>query len=222
MAEQTDMPGQSGTHDFDAPYWEEHWRRAPGSEPDTGHAAGPNPHLRRETSGLTPGTALDAGCGDGREAHWLASRGWDVTAVDISSEALARAAAHAAAQEVSTKVKRVQADLTRWAPDAQFDLVVTHYAHPSMPQLAFYNRISTWVRPGGTLLIVGHRHTEGSTGHQHHPPAETSVTSSGITTVLDTATWKIVTAEDHVRTLTAPDGRAVPLHDIVVRATRLH
>jgi SAM-dependent methyltransferase len=183
---------------------------------------GPNPHLARETSGLTPGTALDAGCGEGGEAIWLASHGWDVMAADISSEALARAAARAADDEVSENVEWVHADLTVWAPVTQFDLVVTHYAHPSMPHLAFYDRISGWVAPGGTLLIVGHLHTAGSTGHGHHPPAEASATPADITAGLGTAMWEIATAEELVRTLTAPDGRSVPLHDVVVRATRRH
>jgi SAM-dependent methyltransferase len=222
VAEQAEVPGHPGTHDFDRPYWEKHWRQAHRSEPGAGNAMGPNPHLARETSGLTPGTALDAGCGEGGEAIWLASRGWDVTAADISSEALARAAARAAGDEVSKKVEWVQADLTVWAPVTQFDLVVTHYAHPSMPQLAFYDRISGWVAPGGTLLIVGHLHTAGSTGHGHHPPAAASARPADITAGLDTARWKIVTADEHVRTLTAPDGRSVPLHDVVVRATRRH
>ncbi|MCU1687244.1 MAG: SAM-dependent methyltransferase [Amycolatopsis sp.] len=198
--------------EFDKPYWEKHWQQAPGA----GKALGPNPHLASETGGLAPGTALDAGCGDGGEAIWLASQGWDVTAADISAEALALAATRA----VSKNVEWVRADLTVWAPATQFDLVVTHYAHPSIPQLAFYDRISGWVAPGGTLLIVGHRHTAGSAGHGHHPPAEASATAADITAGLDTAKWEIATAEEHVRTLTAPDGRSRPLHDVVVRATR--
>jgi SAM-dependent methyltransferase len=211
-----EVPG----HDFDRPYWEKHWQQAQGS-------AGPNPYLARETSGLTPGTALDAGCGEGGEAIWLAANGWDVTAADISSEALARAAG----DELSKNVKWVQADLTVWAPATQYDLVMTHYAHPAMPQLAFYDRIAGWVAPGGTLLIVGHLHAAGSTGHGHtagatrhghHPPAEASVTLADITAGLDTARWEVVTAMEHVRTLTAPDGRSVPLHDVVVRAARRH
>ncbi|MEC3974801.1 class I SAM-dependent methyltransferase [Amycolatopsis sp. H20-H5] len=207
MAEHTEA-----SHEFDRPYWEKHWQQAHRGEP----ATGTNPYLARETSGLTPGTALDAGCGEGGEARWLASRGWDVTAADISTEVLARAAG----ADVSKKVQWVQADLTVWAPVAPFDLVVTHYAHPSMSQLAFYDRVSRWVAPRGTLLIVGHLPAAGSTGHGHRSPAEASVTSAAITAGLDTGGWTIVTAEEHVRTLTAPDGRSVPLHDVVVRATR--
>jgi hypothetical protein len=89
-----------------------------------------------------------------------------------------------------------------------------------MPQLEFYDRIAGWVAPGGTLLIVGHLHAPGSTGHGHHPFAEASVTSTAVTARMDGTEWEIVTAEEHLRTLSGHGGRAVSLHDVVVRATR--
>ena len=55
----------------------------------------PNPYLVAEAGDLTPGTALDVGAGEGADAIWLASRGWRVTAVDLSAVALERASAHA-------------------------------------------------------------------------------------------------------------------------------
>ena len=203
-------------HDFDQQYWERHWQHATAGTAAARGPAEPNPHLVRETHGLTPGTALDAGCGDGGEAIWLASRGWRVTAADISAEAIARAAARAAPDDVPQAVHWLQADLTVWAPGAQFDLVTTHYAHPSMPQPAFYQRLSGWVAPGGTLLVVGHLRTA---GHGHEPPAEASVTVADVTATLDPSRWDVVTAEQRVRTLPA-GGRVGPLHDVVVRATR--
>ncbi|MFB4278616.1 class I SAM-dependent methyltransferase [Nonomuraea sp. MTCD27] len=208
------------TYGFDKDFWERHWQQ--GRAGDTGSMGGnpPNPYLARETGGLAPGTALDAGCGGGAEAIWLASRGWQVTAADISSEALARAAERAAASGAGERLRWVEADLSVWTPDARFDLVMTHYAHSAMPQLEFYDRIAGWVVPGGTLLVVGHLHAHGSTGHGHHPPAEASATAASITARLDGTEWEIVTAEEHVRTLTGHGGRAAPLHDVVVRATR--
>lgn len=91
-----------------------------------------------------------------------------------------------------------------------------------MPQLEFYDRIARWVAPGGTLLIVGHLHTHSATGdgHDHQPPAEASATAAAITARLDDTEWEIVTAEESHRTLVAPAGREIPLHDVVVRATR--
>jgi hypothetical protein len=41
--------------------------------------------------------------------------------------------------------------LAAWRPDARFDLVMTHYAHPAMPQLQFYGCVAGRVAPGGTL-----------------------------------------------------------------------
>jgi SAM-dependent methyltransferase len=209
-------------HGFDEDYWERHWQQAHRDRPGAMDGAAPNPYLGPEIGGLTPGSALDAGCGAGAEAIWLAAHGWQVTAADIAPEALARAAERAARSEVSDRVRWVAADLTAWAPSERFNLVTTHYAHPAMPQLAFYHRISGWVAPGGTLLIVGHLHAPGSGGHGHghHPPAEATVTVTDITAGLDGAEWDVVTAEEHRRTVTGSEGRAMPLHDVVVRATR--
>lgn len=216
------------TQAFDKDYWESHWQQANGHAP--GREIVPNPYLAREISNLAPGTALDAGCGEGAEAIWLATEGWQVTAADISTEALTRASERAtegcAAPE---SVQWVEADLSVWEPGTQFDLVTTHYAHPAMPQLAFYERISGWVAPGGTLLIVGHLHTSEAPGHGHgqehqghghNPPEEVSVTAASITVGLDATEWDIVTADEPIRTLMNRAGRTVQLDDVVVRATR--
>lgn len=54
----------------------------------------PNRFVAEEFTGAPPGRALDLGAGEGRNAIWLASLGWQVTAVDFSegscSPALAR------------------------------------------------------------------------------------------------------------------------------------
>ena len=201
-------------------FWESHWQQADSSEA-TGEIA-PNPHLVREVGAMIPGTALDAGCGEGAEAIWLAAQGWHVTGADISTAALSRAAERTSAAAQS--VHWVEADLGVWEPGVQFDLVTTHYAHPATPQLAFYDRISNWVAPGGTLLIVGHLHAPESTGHEHGagthdygslPFEEASVTVASVAGVLDETQWDVVTAEEHTRTF-----RDVPLRDVVVRAIR--
>lgn len=217
------------THEFDKDYWQTHWRQR--MEAGGSGEIAPNPYVARETGGLPPGTALDAGCGAGAEAIWLATAGWSVTAADISAEALARAAERAARSGAPVgNPQWIEADLGSWEPDRRFDLVMTHYAHPAVPQLDFYQRISQWVAPGGTLLIVGHLHTAATTAQGHHhwhgdpaaqPPEKASVTASSITALLDDARWQVVTAAEPSRTVPTPDGTNNELHDVVVRATRL-
>ncbi len=214
------------THGFDKGYWEDHWKQAEG---DTS-ANEPNPYLAIELGGLVPGAALDAGCGEGAEAMWLAQAGWRVTAADISAEALSRASARAAGGGAPVeRLDWVEADLSSWQPDRPFDLVTTHYAHPAIPQLAFYQRLSQWVAPRGTLLIVGHLQApgDGQHGHGHGPgrghgdapPTHASVTAASVSGVLDPAQWDIVTATELERSIGSGTGRH-QLRDVVVRATR--
>ena len=206
-------------HDFDKDYWDEHWQQVH-HDSSGGHAIPPNPYLVRGVSDLVPGTALEAGCGEGVEAIWLGLAGWKVTAADIAAEPLARAADRAAARGLDDEITWVRADLCTWEPSETFDLVTTHYAHPAMPQLAFYERLSSWVAPGGSLLVVGHLHTDHGAHHDRHPPPEASVTAVSITARLDPHTWDVVTAEEHTRTPDAPGGAGATLHDVVVRAVR--
>lgn len=208
------------THSFDKHYWDQIWSgdRAPGMS-----TSEPNPHLVREVSGMTPGSAIDAGCGAGAEAIWLAENGWQVTAADVAETALAFGEERATASGVADKVGWVLADLSTWEPPTQYDLVTTHYAHPEMPQLDFYGRIASWVAPGGTLLIVGHLHHGGAHDHaadEGHPPDAASATAAAITARLDPDLWRIATAEESQRTMSGPGGRSTVIHDVVVRATR--
>lgn len=204
-------------HEFDRGYWESHWQQASGRTPAPAH-----PYLERELAGLAPGTALDAGCGEGAEALWLAAHGWRVTAVDVSAEVLARASARGAQAGIDG-IDWVRADLTTWTPPVEYDLVTTHYAHPAMPQLGFYARVAEWVAPGGTLLVVGHlaahhgRHGDREDHGAH--PAHASATAAEVVALLDPSRWDVVTADEPTRRVERPGG-AAELHDVVVRAVR--
>ncbi len=219
--------------EYDEAYWEDHWRETHLGSP-TAEVA-PNPHLVDGIETLIAGSALDAGYGEGAEAIWLSSLGWRVTAVDISHGVLERAAARADALPSVAPVRWVAADLGVWEPEGPFDLVTTHYAHPTIPQLDFYGRIAEWVAPGGTLLIVGHGHPPGAApdqpGHDHGahadpcghgavPSAHVTVTATDIVDRLAPARWDVVAAGAVARTVTHRTGRTVVLHDVVVLAVR--
>lgn len=205
--------------DFDKVFWEQHWQRG---AHHVSHPIPANPHLIREISHLSPGSALEAGCGSGAEAIWLATMGWSVSAVDISRAALELMATRATAANASDAIRIIEADLTRWTPATGFDLVTSHYAHATMPQLDFYDRIARWVNPGGTLLLVGHLLIADPAHHEHQHPTEASVTAATISQRLDTADWTIETAREEERVVFGREGQEITLHDVVVRATRQH
>ncbi len=128
----------------------------------------PNRQLVVEGSVLPPGTALDAGCGEGADALWLAERGWRVTAVDFSTVALDRGAVRARERGLDDRITWLHADLDAWTPaEGRFDLVTAHYLHSrGADRPALFRRLAAVVAPGGTLLVVGHL-LEGVAGEGH-------------------------------------------------------
>jgi 2-polyprenyl-3-methyl-5-hydroxy-6-metoxy-1,4-benzoquinol methylase len=125
---------------------------------------GPNQFVEAELADLEPGTALDLACGEGRNAVWLAKRGWEVTGVDFSSVALDRA--RQMATEEGVDVEWVEGDMHTWDSERTFDLVLIAYLHLTAQARAdLVKRAVGWVAPGGHLFIVAHdRATAGVSG----------------------------------------------------------
>jgi SAM-dependent methyltransferase len=127
--------------------------------------AEPNVFLRAETEGLVPGRALDLACGAGRNAVWLAERGWRVTGVDFSAVALERAGRLAA--ERGVQVDWLLADVVSHPlPPRSYDLVVVLYLQlPAEERRVVLERAAQALAPAGTLLVVGHDVLNLSEGH---------------------------------------------------------
>jgi SAM-dependent methyltransferase len=182
-----------------------------------------NSQLAAQVSGLSPGDALDAGCGEGADAIWLARHGWTVTAVDISAVALDRAAAGADAVGVANRITWRREDLLTWDPGTlgRFDLVTAQFMYLPDPQLdALHQRLAAAVRPGGTLLIVGHHADDlhanvGRTGHSHEFRSAHQVAAA-----LAGDEWDIEVTEDFPRSVTDVDGHSATIRDTVLRASR--
>jgi SAM-dependent methyltransferase len=213
-----DAGGDPRGIDDSSVFWDERYRSA-----DALWSGQPNPQLVTEVAGLTPGTALDAGCGEGADALWLAARGWQVTAVDISTVAVERGAAHARAigMDVAQRITWLQADLTNWIPAAaSYDLVSAQFLHlPREPREALFRRLAAAVASGGSLLIVGHHPSDLQTIPRPLSP-DRFFTASDIAALLDPHGWDIVISTARERGATDPAGRPVIIHDAVVRARR--
>ncbi|MYV66958.1 methyltransferase domain-containing protein [Streptomyces sp. SID2131] len=182
----------------------------------------PNGALVAEVADLAPGRALDVGCGEGADAIWLARSGWDVTALEVSGVALARAAAHA--RDAGADVRWVHAGLAEAAlPPASFDLVSAQYpALLRTPDAAAEHALLAAVAPGGVLLLVHHAGME-----DHHPEPQDAtfdpadyVWPSMVAALLGDD-WRIEVDEERPRVV--PEGGAGAHHtdDVVLRARRL-
>jgi tellurite methyltransferase len=93
------------------------------------------------------GRVLDVAGGTGRNAIWLAKRGWDVTIADVSDVALEIAATRAHAEDVTIHVD--ESDLTRSIlPHGPWDLVlVFHYLDRNL-----FAMFPSVLAPGGVLI----------------------------------------------------------------------
>lgn len=200
------MPGSVDAQQM----WEDRY-----AESDRIWSGRPNARLVEVVSELTPGTALDLGCGEGGDTVWLAQRGWRVVAVDIANTALQRAAELAG--EWAAGIDFQRHDLTKTFPDGRYDLVSAHFLHSPLgwDRNAILRRAAAAVAPGGMLLIVDHGEAPpwAERIHDHVFPSAREVVE-GID--LDPAQWEQVRVERAERQGQAPDGRVGTLIDNVI------
>jgi SAM-dependent methyltransferase len=117
----------------------------------------PNVFLVEHLNGLSPRRALDLGCGQGRNALWLARQGHEVTGLDVSSVAIDQARALAAEAGLVVHFRAV--DLARdWQPEPDsFDLIVLSYLQlPESTRRAVHTKAATALAPGGTIFLIAH------------------------------------------------------------------
>jgi SAM-dependent methyltransferase len=179
----------------------------------------PNGALVTEVAGLTPGRALDVGCGEGADAVWLAKAGWQVTALDVSGVALERAAQHAS--DAGVAIRRVHAGLAEAAlSPASFDLVSAQY--PVLRRTsdnAAERALLSAVAPGGVLLVVHHAGMDTRQAHDNDFDPGDYVWPPMVAALLDDD-WEMELNEQRPRI--TPDGGAGAHHvdDVVLRARR--
>jgi SAM-dependent methyltransferase len=200
-------------------YWDERYGSAKAI-----WSGNPNPHLVATAGDLAPGTALDVGSGEGADAIWLATQGWQVTGVDISAVALERAAGHAAkaGDEIAARITWRRVDVLSWDPAPErYDLVSAQFMQLPQPALASLHRtLAAAVRPGGTLLIVGHHPSDLETSaHRPHRP-DVMFTADQVAATLDPDEWEIAAAIAPGRQMLDPDGQQITIRDAVLRAVR--
>lgn len=140
---------------MDSAQWNERYAAS-----DLVWSAEPNMWVVEVAGSLTPGRVLDLAAGEGRNALWLAERGWTATAIDFSPIAIdrARTLAEQRLGDDSDRFTGAVGDLLKLRPErGAYDLVLLVYLHVRAADRWLVLRTAAeYLAPGGALLVVGH------------------------------------------------------------------
>jgi SAM-dependent methyltransferase len=196
----------------DAEAWNERYRTS-----ELMWSAGPNQFVEAELADLTPGRAVDLAAGEGRNAIWLARRGWQVTAVDFSQVALDKG------REIAgdLPIAWVCADATTWREDASYDVGVLAYLQlRAAERRAAHRNAFAALRTGGTLLVVAHDSTNLAEGTGGPQDPDVLLTAEDVLADLDGEAFEVVRAGRVEREVAQPDGGSRTAYDAFVRVVR--
>ena len=112
----------------------------------------PNRLLVETVSTLPPGRALDVAMGEGRNAIYLASKGWDVTGFDVSDEALRQATTRARKAGVEIRALLEGSETFDYGRE-RWDLILLSYAFAPIRERAYVRRIRDALKPGGVVVF---------------------------------------------------------------------
>ena len=177
-------------------------------------SADPNQFVREHFQGKAPGRIVDLGCGEGRNAIWLAEQGWTVTAVDFSAVALEKTEALAKRRGVSLEIQN--ADLTSWRCDPPaYHAALLCYIHFPLATLATIWRAAfESLLPGGEVLIIGHHSRNLAEGVGGPQAAEVLFSPADVMEVLGAE--NIIEARDVTRKVESESGSALAIDALVV------
>lgn len=201
----------SGKPDDARRFWEERYRSA-----ERVWSGRVNPRLVEIAAELPAGRALDLGCGEGADALWLAERGWDVVAVDVSATALRRATEAASTRKLLDHIDFQRHDLDETFPRGTFDLISAQYFHSParLDRDAVLRTAADRLRPGGVLAIVDHGAPPPWAQHDgHHLPGMAEVLAA---LRLDGPGWTRSRAETVDREMVGPGGEVATMVDNVM------
>lgn len=178
-----------------------------------------NRFLVAEASGLTPGRALDVACGEGRNAVWLAERGWRITGVDFSDVAIEKARGLATARGVEGEW--IAADLLDYRPEPlAFELVLVFYLQlPADLRRPILRAAAGAVAPGGTFLLVAHDSDNLADGYGGPQDPRVLYTAADVVADLDGSGLQVERADRVERTVETAEGERIAL-DALARLAR--
>jgi len=204
---------------MDAKSWDERYAAA-----ELVWSVEPNQFVAAECADLPPGRAMDLAAGEGRNAIWLARRGWQVTAVDFSQAGLDKG--RQLAGDVAIDWVCGDAVTGRGLDkldhrDGGFDLVVIAYLQLTADERrAAIRRAFAALAAGGTFLLVAHDTTNLAEGTGGPQDASVLMTAEDVLEDLAGEDFDVVRAERVPRVVASPTGESLTAWDALVRLVR--
>ena len=170
---------------------------------------------------LTPGTALDLGCGEGGDAVWLAKKGWHVLASDVSDVAMLRTGRLAKEHNVEDKIDLLQCEFEINFPEGVFDLVSAQYLQSplDLDRAKILQKAAQAVEPNGLLIIAEHASAPSWSDHKDHKFPLLQETYD--TLQLNEDEWQIIKLETPERETVSPYGEPATIKDNLIVLKRL-
>jgi SAM-dependent methyltransferase len=199
--------------DFGSDYWDDRYRSMPSV-----WGVEPNRWVAEQLADLPPGAAMDLACGEGRNAVWLAARGWRVYAVDFSGVALAKGRELEQRNPPDIAIEWIAADVSEFDPPQPVDLALICYLQvPAPVRRATVQKAAGSLAPGGTLVMIGHdsRNLRDGTGGPQDPAV--LFTAADVVDDLAGSGLSIERAAEVLRPVPGADRPAI---DALVRAVR--
>lgn len=131
-------------------FWNERY-----AAPEYAYGVQPNEYFKQELEKHAPGKLLMPAEGEGRNAVYAATLGWEVTAFDSSISGQTKALQLAEEKQVTIDYQVLDAFEVDF-PEDSFDAIGLIYVHlPADFRQTFHRRILSWLKPGGQLILEG-------------------------------------------------------------------
>ncbi|MDK9626448.1 class I SAM-dependent methyltransferase [Propionibacterium freudenreichii] len=208
-------------------FWEDRY-----AGPEHVWSALPNHTFVQVVASLTPGRSLDLGCGEGADAIWLATQGWQATGYDISQTAIGRAQQAAAEKNVADTTHFEAVNLDEWSqaplPDdqgrGQYNLITASFLQSpvTLDRIRILQRAARLLVRGGHLLMVTHAAPPSwappemaSQGDFPKPEEDLKALDP------DPRFFEVKLAETRRRPATDPTGKPATMNDAVILIQRI-
>lgn len=180
--------------------------------------------LKQTLAGIRPGRVLELGCSTGDDALWLAEQGWEVTAVDISENAIQTAQRLAQEAGLAKHIHFMACDLEFTIPVGAYDLVCALYfqsPYPTFPRIEILKRAATQLKPGGHLLVITHASGPPWAEHSGPKPEFPKVEDDWRALGLSPSHWQLRECRVLTRKATGPQGQEADLQDNLILVERI-